>query len=362
MGDCLRTGFGFLPVMVAVADEVRRRGVTQLLGEEFGQYLGLPDIGIILRLITGGIVVDVRRHIAVLLPDASEEPLSAVPDGGQLQRFQRRDAFCCLVQKCLVGFFRIAVLLDDPTGETGHGSVTAAFRDDRVAVVLAVRHAIVEGVLLQKLSQVHAARIQSDICRAGSEEEAGGVKRLGVEVREDGIDQLLHIAVEGGVGHIVNGKQNMELGSGRLSVFLPHIEAAVVDGEGHAGESLHDVLRRLPTGWVFGVVVITVHRQAVAADEVIAVAVIIPVFRAHIVVTDAVLQTGLVQNDVLVRIGAVTGVASDVGAIDCEHQSYTSCDSSSSTLVMNFKARIVVSSSQSPPRNTSKPLQPYLST
>ena len=98
----------------------------------------------------------------------------------------------------------------------------------------------------------------------------------------------------------------MELGSGRLSVFLPHIEAAVVDGEGHAGESLHDVLRRLPTGWVFGVVVITVHRQAVAADEVIAVAVIIPVFRAHIVVTDAVLQTGLVQNDVLVRIGAVT--------------------------------------------------------
>ena len=116
----------------------------------------------------------------------------------------------------------------------------------------------------------------------------------------------------------------MELGPRRFPVLLPHVEAAVMDGEGHAGESLHDVLRCLPTGRVLGVVVVAVHRQAVAANEVVAVAVAVPILRAYIVVTDALLQAGLVQNDMLVRVGAVAGIAGNVGAIDREHQSYTS--------------------------------------
>ena len=116
----------------------------------------------------------------------------------------------------------------------------------------------------------------------------------------------------------------MELGPRRFPVLLPHMEAAVVDGEGHAGKSLHDVFWRLPTSRVLGVVVVAVHRQAVAANEVVAVAVAVPVLRTHIVVADAVLQADFVQNDMLVRVGAVTGIAGDVGAIDREHQSYTS--------------------------------------
>ena len=225
-----------------------------------------------------------------------------MPDGGQLGRLQRRDTLCGLVQKRLVGFLCIAVLLDDPTGEAGHGGIAAAFGNDGVAVVLAVRHVIVEGVLLQKLRQVHAARIQGDIRSAGPEEEPGGIQRLGIEVREDGIDEFLHIAVEGSIGHVVDGKQDMELGSRRFPVFLPHVIAAVVDGEGHTGERLHDVVRGLPSGRVFGMVVVAVHRQAVAADEVVAVAVVVPVFRAHIVVADGGLHGIRVQNDVLMRI------------------------------------------------------------
>ena len=116
----------------------------------------------------------------------------------------------------------------------------------------------------------------------------------------------------------------MELGPRRFPVLLPHVEAAVMDGEGHAGESLHDVLRCLPTGRVLGVVVVAVHRQAVAANEVVAVAVAVPVLGAHIVVADGGLQAVRIQNNVLMGIGAVTGIAGDVGAIDREHQSYTS--------------------------------------
>ena len=85
MGNRLCTGLRFLPVMIAVADEVGRWGVAQLLGEILGQHLGLPDVGIVLRLIAGRIVVDLRGHIAVLLPDAGEEALGAVPDGGKLR-------------------------------------------------------------------------------------------------------------------------------------------------------------------------------------------------------------------------------------------------------------------------------------
>ena len=310
--------------MIAVADEVGRRGVAQLLGEILGQHLGLPNVGIVLRLIAGRIVVDLRGYIAVLLPDAGKEALGAVPDGGELRCLQRRDALCCLVHECLIRLVGIAILLNDATSEAGHGGVAAAFGNDSIPVVLTVWHIVVEGILLQKLRQGHAARIDGDIRSTGPEEEAGGVQRLGVKVREDGIDQLLHVTVQGRVSDVVDGKQNMELGPCRFPVFLPHMEAAVMNGEGHAGKSLHNILRRLPTGRVLGMVIVAVHRQAVAANEVVAVAVAVPIFRAYIVVTDALLQAGLVQNDMLVRVGAVAGIAGNVGAIDREHQSYTS--------------------------------------
>ena len=85
VGNRLRTRLRLLPVMIAVADEVGRRGVAQLLGEILGQHLGLPDVGIVLRLIAGRIVVDLRWYIAVLLPDAGKKALGTVPDGGELR-------------------------------------------------------------------------------------------------------------------------------------------------------------------------------------------------------------------------------------------------------------------------------------
>lgn len=154
----------------------------------------------------------------------------------------------------------------------------------------------------------------------------------------------------------------MEFGPRSLPVLLPHMEAAEVNGKGDAGKVLGYVLRGNPVLRVLRVVVVAIHRETVAPDEVVAVAVAVPVLSADIVVADGGLQRGFIQHHLLVQVGAVAGIAGDVGAINREHQSYTSAASSSRTFVMNFSARIVVSSSQSPPRMTSKPGLPYLLT
>ena len=151
----------------------------------------------------------------------------------------------------------------------------------------------------------------------------------------------------------------MELRPCGLAVLLAVVEAAVVDGEADSRKRLKHVRRPDPVGGVFRVVVVAVHGKAVGGQEVVAVAVVVLVLRAHVVVADSRLQAVRVQDGGLVRVGAVAGVPGEVRAVEGEHQSYTSFDSSSSTLVMNFSARIVVSSSQSPPRVTSKPSQPY---
>ena len=348
--------------MVAVTDEVGGRRIAELPGKVAGHDLGLTDVRIVLRLIAVGVVIGFRRDIPGLLPDAREEALGAVPDGVQLTVLQRRHTLGGLVQESLIRLIGITVLFDDATGEAGHGGVSAALRDNGALTKTAVRQLGIEIVLLQKLGQVHPARIQRDLCCGGAEEEPGRVECIGIKVRENGIDQLLHIAVERRVGHIVDGKEHMEFGSRSLSVFLPHIEAAEMDGKGDAGKLLENILRSNPVLRVLRVVVVTIHREAVAPDEVVAVAVAVLVLGADIIVADGCLQRGFVQHNMLVRIGAVAGIAGDVGTINREHQSYTSAASSSSTFVMNFSARIVVSSSQSPPRTTSKPGQPYLLT
>ena len=169
-----------------------------------------------------------------------------MPDGVQFTVLQRRHTLGGLVQERLIRFVGIPVLFDDATGEAGHGGVSAALRDNGALTKTAVRQRGIEIVLLQKLGQVHPARIQGDLGCGSAKEEPGRVESIGVEVWENGIDQLLHIAVERRVGHIVDGKENVELGSCRFTVFLPHIEAAEVDGKGDARKLLENVLRGNP--------------------------------------------------------------------------------------------------------------------
>ena len=125
-----------------------------------------------------------------------EEALGAVPYGGELADLERRVAARGLLEEALVGLLRVAVLLDDDPGEAGHGGVAAALRDDGVLLVAAGKPCV-ELVVVQELREVHATGIELHVRVLRPEEEACGIQRVRVEVREDGVDQLLHVGVEG---------------------------------------------------------------------------------------------------------------------------------------------------------------------
>ena len=163
MGHSLCAGFGLLPVVVAVADEVGGRRIAEFTGKVAGHDLSLTDVRIILRLIAVGVVIGFRRDIPGLLPDAGEKALGAVPDGVQFTVLQRRHTLGGLVQERLIRLVGITVLFDDATGEAGHGGVSAALRDNGALTKTAVWQLGIEIVLLQKLGQVHPARIQGDL-------------------------------------------------------------------------------------------------------------------------------------------------------------------------------------------------------
>ena len=99
----------------------------------------------------------------------------------------------------------------------------------------------IELVIIQKFREVHATGIELHIRFLRAKEEACRIQRVRIKIRKDGVHQLLHIAVKGRVRHAVNGKENMELRPCRLSVFLPVIEAAVVDGKAYAGKRFQHI-------------------------------------------------------------------------------------------------------------------------
>lgn len=118
---------------------------------------------------------------------------------------------------------------------------------------------------------------------------SGGAKWQASGVAEENlvqlnVAQLLQLGVDGGVGDTVDGEEHMEFGPCGLSVFYLHMVAAVVNRKGHVRECRRDILRRLPVSRIVGVVVVAVHGQAVAADEVAGVPVAVPVLGADVVV------------------------------------------------------------------------------
>ena len=141
-----------------------------------------------------------------------------------------------------------------------------------------------------------------------AEKESGCIQRLRIKIREDRVDQLLHIAVSGSVGHEVYWKKDMELRTSRFAVLLTVVEAAVMDRKLTPGKAAATSSGVIHSAGSSGMIVIAVHWQAVAADEVITVAVMVFILRTHIIVTDSGLQAGLIRDVMPVRIGAVTGL------------------------------------------------------
>ena len=173
-----------------------------------------------------------------------------MPDCIKLAVIQRRHAGRGLFQKTLVGFFRIAVFLYDDTGKAGHGSVAASFRDHDVFFMPAGQVCI-ELIVIQKFREVHATGIELHIRLLCSEEETSSIQSLRIEIWKYGIDQLLHIAIEGSIRYPVDGKEHMELWPCRFAVFLALIKAAVMDGEAYSRKCLQHVCRCDPVFRIF---------------------------------------------------------------------------------------------------------------
>ena len=78
----------------------------------------------------------------------------------------------------------------------------------------------------------------------------------------------------------------MEFWPCRLAIFLTIIVATIVDRKADARKGLHNIIRSDPVIRIFRVVVIAIHRKAVAANEIIAIAVTVFIFGADIVMAD----------------------------------------------------------------------------
>ena len=276
----------------------------------------MTDIGVVTGLIRYIGVVSIGIDIAVLLTDPCKELLCRVPNGGEFLIVKGRLTFRCLFDESVIGFFGITVFLDDTTRKARHCGVSATFGNDGGHTVSG--HIRIE-VLLEKLGKVDASFVKLHLRVGCAEEEPCCIQGVGVEIREHRIDELFHIAVCNGIGHMVDGKENVELGASCLAVFLTHIGTAVVNGKGDTGECFKDICGHYPIVRILGVVIVAIYGQAIRPYEVFAVTVVVAVFGAHIVVGNRRLERFKVGYGVLMGIRAVAGVARIIGAIYRKH-------------------------------------------
>jgi hypothetical protein len=94
---------------------------------------------------------------------------------------------------------------------------------------------------------------------------------------------------------------------------------AVVNGKRDTGKSCFHISGLHPFVRVLGVVVVTVHRQAVATNEVIAATIVVAVFRANIIPTDRRTKIRCIGYLCFMRIGAVAGITNEVRMIYGKH-------------------------------------------
>ena len=134
-----------------------------------------------------------------------------------------------------------------------------------------------------------------------AKEEPRRIQCVGIEEREDAVDAPFQVAVCHGGCYFIGLEKAVKLGPRYFPALGHHMVPAEMHRKGDVRKSLLDTLRRDPVLWVFGVVVVAVYRQTVAADEIVAITVAVAVFGADIVTVDCGLQTGLIQNHISMR-------------------------------------------------------------
>ena len=205
-----------------------------------------------------------------------------------------------------MGLIGIAVALENLTCEHRHRSISAALLNHSAALGCAVRQigkAVLFGVVaLKALVQRDGAGKEIDLRVVRAEEETSSVQRLRVEVREQRVEPSLHIGIGFHIRGWLNGEQAMESRPCGFLILGLHMMAAEVNRQRHIREVVTHIVRGDPFVCMVGMVVIAVHAEAVARDEIAAAAVAVLILGAYIVVLDRFPQTGSIRDLVPVRI------------------------------------------------------------
>ena len=92
-----------------------------------------------------------------------------------------------------------------------------------------------------------------------------------------------------------------------------------MDCKTHARKGSGYVVRGDPLRRIFGVVIVAIDRETITADEVVVVAIVVLIFGTHVVMADSRFQAVRVHYIVPVGIGAVTGIAGNICAVQGNH-------------------------------------------
>ena len=306
MHDAVSSGNVLIPADAVIAQIVRGSGIAQALIEHISQHTGFTHVRIVRRpegeIVRGVGVVFLRR----LASDPLIKAAGAAPDRRQFPVRQRRVTLGGFLKEQVVGLVSVAVALENLACEHRHRPVAAAFLNHGAALGCAVRQigkAVLFGVVaLKALVQRDGAGKEIDLRVVRAEEEACPVQRLRVEVREQRVEPSLHIGIGFHIRGRLNGEQAMESRPCGFLILGLHMMAAEVNRQRHIREVAAHVVRGDPFVLVVGMVIIAVHAEAVARDEIAAAAVAVLILGAYIIVFDRFPQTGSIHDLVPVRI------------------------------------------------------------
>ena len=284
-----------------------------------GQHLCLSYVRVVLRLQRSTPVIFFRRDVAVLLFHSAVELLGAVPYGHQLIVIQRRCTLFCFLHEVLEGSIVVAVLFDDTTGKPGHRCITATFCNHLGCVLRVLCHIGIKLVNGKILRKGHKAIKHLHLGIYGAKVEACSIQRLGIEIREDGIKQPFERSIFLCIGYRIDGEECVELGSCCFPVFDLHMVAAVVNSKLHTGKGICNMVWGLPIFRIVGVVVIALHGQAIAGDEIIVATIVSAVFCTDIVPAYCLFQATDISDIYLMRVQAVSGLPNTICMKKGEH-------------------------------------------
>ena len=308
-----------LPALSVKSQKVGSTGVSQFIAKLPGEDFGFSQIGVILRFhaffFKVGIVL-FRGNIPFLALDFLGKLHRAVPDGIQFAVIQGRVALLRSLQEHLISLVAHTIFLQNPSGKSAHGVVTAAFQDGAAhrQLLFSLLHLGLKQVgLIQGFIDLQKSLMPDHIryLELGAVEKSRSI--LGLLVKEGILllKRVFHRCVHSGVIIFLAGKQNMVSGSCRLVSLGEHIVAARNDHMVDIGKFLFQVFHRLP---IVRIVRFVVHilRNHIGFQEILNASVVVFVPGKDLVELARRHESCRISDDGSVRIQAVTGNASAV--------------------------------------------------